>query len=281
MILSSSSIPPLPNPLHNKALYQAHVSSLRLESELAPMKSILFKLMGHAQYNRRGIFNAPVDPVALNLADYNQIISTPMDLGTIKAKLHALAYSSREQVADDVRLVFRNAILYNPQEHFVHVAARNLLGIFEAGYLNACQRLGEEVDVYRMVLLVLRPNHLLPSPPVLLMQAFLLLLLLLLYQLKSLPTRIQLQLQPMAICQLVLLPLPALLLLHLPSRSDYFLRVRPSELVVNLKPPPNCLYILMGMARCLRGYVQIAKSLQSTLARRVLEEHVPCANKDA
>lgn len=144
---ATSSIPPLPNPLHNKALCQAHISSLRLESELAPMKSILFKLMGHAQYNRHGIFNAPVDPVALSLADYNQIIKTPMDLGTIKAKLHALAYSSREQVADDVRLVFRNAILYNPQEHFVHVAARNLLGIFEAGYLNACQRLGEEVDV--------------------------------------------------------------------------------------------------------------------------------------
>jgi Bromodomain len=135
------AIPPLPNPLHHRPLHDAHVLSLRLERELAPMRQILFKLMSNPTYNRRGLFNVPVDHVALDLVDYTRIVTKPMDLGTVKAKLQALAYTCRVEVAEDIRLVFHNAIMYNPQEQFVHIAARNLQGIFEAAYLEICNGL--------------------------------------------------------------------------------------------------------------------------------------------
>lgn len=165
-VMGDGSVPPLPNSLYNRPLHDAHVRSLRLEAELAPMRTILSKLMNHAKYNRRGIFNSPVDPIALGLPDYERIVTKPMDLGTIKAKLHALVYSCRDDVAEDIRLVFRNAILYNPPNHFVHQAARNILGIFEAGYLNACQRMGEHVELPTPPPELAPPEPLAPTPTV-------------------------------------------------------------------------------------------------------------------
>ena len=38
-----------------------------------------------AEYN--AVFGAPVDPKALNLTDYYDVIKQPMDLGTVMAKL--------------------------------------------------------------------------------------------------------------------------------------------------------------------------------------------------
>lgn len=40
-------------------------------------------------------FNAPVDPVALNIPDYPLIIKKPMDFGTIKRKLEEKVYQVR------------------------------------------------------------------------------------------------------------------------------------------------------------------------------------------
>lgn len=128
------SIPPLPNPLQNSKLLAIHIRAVRLEAELYPMRQIVARLMAHPQYNRRAIFNVPVDPVVLGLPDYFAVIKKPMDLGTIKARLHAVAYSSRTEVADDIRLVFQNAMVYNSQENFVHIAAKNLLSFFEESY---------------------------------------------------------------------------------------------------------------------------------------------------
>ena len=80
-----------------------HIRAVRLEAELYPMRQIVARLMSHPTYNRRGIFNTPVDPVALSLPDYNNVVTQPMDLGTIKAQLHAVAYQSRTDVAADLR----------------------------------------------------------------------------------------------------------------------------------------------------------------------------------
>mmetsp|Transcript_28483 Transcript_28483/g.43062 ORF Transcript_28483/g.43062 Transcript_28483/m.43062 type:complete len:1287 (+) Transcript_28483:380-4240(+) len=111
-----------------------HVKALRLEVELFPLRQMLARLMSHPTYNRKGLFNSPVDSVALNLPDYDKIITSPMDFGTIKARLHALSYRSREEVAEDIRLVFQNAMKYNPQNNSVHIASTKLLQIFEDAY---------------------------------------------------------------------------------------------------------------------------------------------------
>ena len=131
---SDAGVPPQLNPLHNSSLLSAHISALRLEAELFPMRQQVARLMAHPTHNRRGLFNFPVDPVALRIFDYEKVITKPRDLGTIKAKLHAVAYHSREEVADDIRLVFTNAMTYNPPNNTVHIAAKNLLQAFEEAY---------------------------------------------------------------------------------------------------------------------------------------------------
>jgi len=77
------------------------------------------------------IFNAPVDVVGLGLHDYHQIISKPMDLGTIKTNLNKNLYPTPEEFAADVRLTFNNALRYNPKGHDVHVLAEQFLAKFE------------------------------------------------------------------------------------------------------------------------------------------------------
>jgi len=134
---SHDALPPLPehppfaNPLHDAKLLAQHTRALRLEAELQPMRLILSRLMAHPTLNRKGVFNAPVDPVASKVPDYFSVIKNPMDLGTVKVRLHAVAYESRREVADDIRLVFRNAMQYNPPFNAVHVYARDLLAFFE------------------------------------------------------------------------------------------------------------------------------------------------------
>ncbi|CAN0260432.1 unnamed protein product, partial [Discosporangium mesarthrocarpum] len=47
--------------------------------------------------------------------------------GTVKCRLLSLKYTTLEAFASDVRLVFQNAITFNPEQHFVHTAAVHLL----------------------------------------------------------------------------------------------------------------------------------------------------------
>ena len=54
-----------------------------------------------------------MDWEALGLPDYPDIITTPMDLGTIEKKLNAGKYPDAKAFADDVRLVWKNAMTYN------------------------------------------------------------------------------------------------------------------------------------------------------------------------
>jgi len=76
------------------------------------------------------IFGHPVDPVALNLSDYFQIVKNPMDLGTIKKKLDQNVYRDNNAFIDDVNLCFDNAILYNPVGTVVYSFAKKLKASF-------------------------------------------------------------------------------------------------------------------------------------------------------
>ncbi|PIN16570.1 Transcription initiation factor TFIID, subunit BDF1 [Handroanthus impetiginosus] len=90
--------------------------------------SLLQRLMKH---KHGWVFNEPVDAEAMGLVDYHDIIKHPMDLGTIKTRLSQNWYKSPREFADDVRLVFHNAMTYNPKGQDVHVMAEQLLQIFE------------------------------------------------------------------------------------------------------------------------------------------------------
>lgn len=89
--------------------------------------SILEVLMSHKE---GWPFLHPVDPVAFNIPDYFDIITKPMDLGTIKSKLKDNAYFTAEEFAADVRLTFANCMRYNPPVNAFHVMAKELDEIF-------------------------------------------------------------------------------------------------------------------------------------------------------
>lgn len=55
----------------------------------------------------------PVDWKAWGLLDYPQKIKQPMDLGTIQLKLKQDKYALFEDFQADVRLVWKNCMIYN------------------------------------------------------------------------------------------------------------------------------------------------------------------------
>ncbi len=76
-------------------------------------------------------FSLPIDPIALNSLDYFEIVKRPMDLGTIKRQLEMHMYNNLNEVLDDIRLTFSNALLYNPRGSVVVKAATSMLENFE------------------------------------------------------------------------------------------------------------------------------------------------------
>ncbi|KAL0697851.1 hypothetical protein Bca4012_053973 [Brassica carinata] len=95
--------------------------------------ALLTKLMKHKD---GWVFNVPVDAKGLGLHDYHTIVKEPMDLGTVKGKLGDGLYDSPLDFAEDVRLTFNNAVLYNPVGHEVHSMAKFLLNMFEEKWVS-------------------------------------------------------------------------------------------------------------------------------------------------
>ncbi|KAF8085531.1 hypothetical protein N665_0665s0040 [Sinapis alba] len=113
--------------------------------------NLLTKLMKHKD---GWVFNVPVDAKGFGLHDYHTIVKEPMDLGTVKAKLGESLYESPLDFADDVRLTFNNAILYNPVGHEVHSMAKFLLSLFEEKWVPIeveCHNLHREIKPVRDV----------------------------------------------------------------------------------------------------------------------------------
>jgi hypothetical protein len=76
-------------------------------------------------------FNQPVDPVALDIPMYFQIIKNPMDLGTVRHKLAQDQYEFLHQVLADVRLVWHNCLTFNDAKSDVAKMAKELSKTFE------------------------------------------------------------------------------------------------------------------------------------------------------
>lgn len=98
------------------------------------------KLLEHLAAHKasQGIFAVPVnynDPSRLYYAPgYLEAIGPtnhPMDLGTIRHKLTAFEYNTMHEFAADVRMVYRNAMMYNPENEWIHRAAADCMRIFE------------------------------------------------------------------------------------------------------------------------------------------------------
>ncbi|KAJ5179803.1 hypothetical protein N7492_003013 [Penicillium capsulatum] len=76
-------------------------------------------------------YREPVDPIKLNIPNYHNVITRPMDLGTIEKKLKANEYASPQAVSDDFALMVQNAATFNGKEHLVAVEGEKLKATFE------------------------------------------------------------------------------------------------------------------------------------------------------
>lgn len=99
--------------------------------------------------NANGLFNVPVDPVAQNLPQYHLKVPKPLYLGTIKNRLSqpGVYYGSVAECVEDIRLVFRNAITFNGEQHVVGKAAKELLREMESELCVIEERVQKEVSV--------------------------------------------------------------------------------------------------------------------------------------
>ena len=93
--------------------------------------SQILKFIREKDVELGAFFSEPVDPVALGIPTYFQIVKEPMDLRTIHRRMEANQIPTPEEFARLVRLVFENAMRFNlDPAHSVHQAARSLLTMF-------------------------------------------------------------------------------------------------------------------------------------------------------
>lgn len=123
------------------------VKNLWGKSPMIVCKNILKELLN--QKNSYW-FAEPVDPVALNIPDYFDIIKKPMDLGTINKRMST--YTTVLDFANDVRLVISNALSYNAPGHEVYLAAQSLSKFFEKSIKRAFDMEKETPDLKKQQL---------------------------------------------------------------------------------------------------------------------------------
>ncbi|KAF3008846.1 hypothetical protein E8E13_010869 [Curvularia kusanoi] len=78
-------------------------------------------------------FKDPVDPVALNIPTYPQIVTKPMDLSTMEGKLKENRYTYVKEFMEDLDQMIENSELFNNKQHPVTQAGYNLRAYFLKG----------------------------------------------------------------------------------------------------------------------------------------------------
>lgn len=96
-----------------------------------PMKQCQVILKQIQQKPDSAPFLEPVDWEQYGLTDYPEVITCPMDLGTVEKKLSEGKYSNPGAFATDVRLIWKNAMTYNRSDSGIFDIASKLAKQFE------------------------------------------------------------------------------------------------------------------------------------------------------
>ncbi|PIN18596.1 hypothetical protein CDL12_08731 [Handroanthus impetiginosus] len=122
--LGSSSMSPCSNPepvkgdkTEKKDAEVLHQESRYNEQELKAALEVIRKVM---KMDAAEPFNVPVNPVALGIPDYFDVIDTPMDFGTICSNLEkGMKYKNSEDVFKDVQYIWDNCYKYNNKGDYI------------------------------------------------------------------------------------------------------------------------------------------------------------------
>lgn len=120
------------HPPRSKELpYDVRPRKKKYAAELRFCNQLIKELTSKKLYHVNFPFLQPVDPVALNIPNYHEIVKEPMDFGTIQGKLANNQYENGDEFERDVRLVFTDCYLFNPEGNDVHAMGKKLELIFD------------------------------------------------------------------------------------------------------------------------------------------------------
>ena len=77
------------------------------------------------------------------LQNYFDIITNPMDLGTIKKRLENNYYANAQECIDDVNLVLRNCYTFNKPDHVSKVPYYNFSDRLIVSFVSSSTEIGE------------------------------------------------------------------------------------------------------------------------------------------
>ncbi|XP_076883886.1 uncharacterized protein LOC143532845 [Bidens hawaiensis] len=103
--------------------FESHQNAEYKQNELDYALAVIKKTMN---LDAAEPFNRPVDPVALDIPDYFDIIKTPMDFGTIRDNLeNGVKYKNSADVFKDVENIWHNCVVYNKKgDHILKLMNR-------------------------------------------------------------------------------------------------------------------------------------------------------------
>ncbi|XP_061361203.1 transcription factor GTE12-like [Gastrolobium bilobum] len=78
-------------------------------------------------------FKQPLDVKVFEFLDNPEVVSKPIGLKDIECRLNNCLYYKPEEFADDMRIVFSNALLY-PSRSEIHMIAMRVSGNFESSW---------------------------------------------------------------------------------------------------------------------------------------------------
>ena len=103
----------------------------KYKAELQFANEVLTELERGRYHAFAAPFANPVDPVALGIPNYHQIIKKPMDVSTIRQKLNEQQYENLKEFEVDFRLMFKNCYKFNPDGHPVNNLGKQYEQLFD------------------------------------------------------------------------------------------------------------------------------------------------------
>ncbi|XP_075799174.1 bromodomain testis-specific protein [Microtus pennsylvanicus] len=126
------------------------LKTVKVTEQLKYCSEILKEMLAKKHLPYAWPFYSPVDVDALGLHNYYDIVTNPMDLGTIKGKMDNQEYKDAHEFAADVRLMFMNCYKYNPPDHEVVAMARMLQDVFEMRFAKIPDEPAESSHAHRL-----------------------------------------------------------------------------------------------------------------------------------
>lgn len=101
-------------PPQNRELPYAKPKRKEHQLELKFCEHVLEEVRGPSFAHVNHVFLMPVDPVALNIPHYRQVVKKPMDLATMAQKLKSGQYGTAKEFRADFEQMVENCLAFNP-----------------------------------------------------------------------------------------------------------------------------------------------------------------------